>query len=264
MSKKTTDIEKKLKSEGTDIDTLAAKLDALTSSFKTAKSLSFEYEGENQLRVTMETERLRLASCIDSDDTRKYYTALLSDPKVMEKNGYGGPNAPWTITTDIEDYSSRWNHNNPFSALSIFEKDTDDDETQQPFVGTVILKESSHSKKPGTAILSFYINQKYWSTSFKQMKPKEEDLKTKKEWKGIGTEAVSAVVQDYAPALKKHDYKLKQKQFATVDQSFDSINATARKDNIGSCIILERVGMTCTGEKEMFGNGLRKCYTKKV
>lgn len=248
--------------EETAVAALTKKLDAIAAHFKAAKSVSFEHEGENQLRVTIETERLRLASCITSTETQEHYTALLSDPIVMEKNGHGFPYSQSVIADKINDYSSRWNHNIPFSALSIYEKDTEDDEAQK-FVGTVILEESHLSTKPGTAILSYYLSPKYWNGAFKQQS--EEERKVKQEWKGIGTEAVSAVVQDYAPELRKRDYKVTQLQWGRpTQQSFTSIDASVRKDNTGSWKILEKVGMTCVCEKEMFGNGLRKCYTKKI
>src|SRR5258708_5574228 len=100
----------------------------------------------------------------------------------------------------------------------LYKNDSDD------FLGNVVL---GHGNTAGESELAYLFMKNCWK-------------------QGFGTEAVTPVVREYAPATVNEGYKLEGKPLC-------KIVATSRPDNPASCRILERVGMKKTGEEQKFG-----------
>ena len=183
---------------------------------KIPAQVSFEVEGENHLIVHIDTERLHLESV-----KKKYleeYQALFADPKVMEKFAEGKPRDRKVTESRVNTWIERFETNNPFSSLAVRLRDADE------FLGQVVL---GGGDKAGTSELAYLFKAKHWG-------------------KGLGTEAVGSVVQEYAPQVVDKGYKIN-------NVPLESIVATARMDNPGSYKILDKLGMHRVGESEKFG-----------
>jgi RimJ/RimL family protein N-acetyltransferase len=112
--------------------------------------------------------------------------------------------------------------------LAVFKKDSGE------FIGHVVLE---HGDKAGESELAYLFNRPYWG-------------------QGYGSEAVSAVVKDYALATMEEGYSLDGK-------SLEKIVATTRPDNPASVRILEKTGMHIVGTDEKFG-APRRHYAIKL
>lgn len=187
--------------------------------------ISFERDGENALTVNIDTERLFMRSVQAKEFDYENYAALYKSPEVMEKFGTGCTIHREAIETSIKDvWAKRWHDNDPYSSLATFEKSTD------RFIGHVMLGHGD--KKPGEAGIFYLFKKEIWG-------------------KGYGSEAVSSVVQEYAPAIVQEGYQVNGKPL-------EAIKASARPDNIGSIRILEKVGMQSIGEEEIYGHMRKK------
>ncbi|MBA3660592.1 MAG: GNAT family N-acetyltransferase [Gammaproteobacteria bacterium] len=170
-----------------------------------------------ELHVNLETERLYIESV-----TTAYlydYANLLGNPDVMTKFGDG---KAWDFDytkNRVGTWVERWNANDPFSSLSISKNDDDN------FIGHVVL---GYGDEPGQAEIAYVFDKSTWGH-------------------GYGKEAVSAVVNEYAPELIRQDYQVKGKDFT-------SITATARPDNEASVRILKSVGMKPIREEVKYGH----------
>ncbi len=123
------------------------------------------------------------------------------------------------MRTRINDvWVKRWREHDPYTGLAVFRNDTDD------FLGHVVL---GHGDAPGESELAYLFNRPHWG-------------------KGYGSEAVTAVVKEYAPATVKEGYLLDGKPL-------ERIVATARLDNPASGRILEKVGMQFVRAEEKYG-----------
>ncbi len=136
----------------------------------------------------------------------------------MRKFATGQTKTREEVVARIKDvWVKRWHQNDPYNGLAAFKKDTDE------FLGHVVL---GHSGVQGQSEHAYLFMKNYWG-------------------KGFGTEAVPAVVKDYAPATVKEGYTLEGK-------TLEKIIATARPDNPGSVKILEKLGMHKIGEEEKY------------
>lgn len=206
--------------------------------------LSFETVGENELFVSIETERLQLNSI--SDQHTKEYLELFADPNVVAKFGDGKPKDPNVFKDRVVNWIARWKNKNPFSALAVSLKKSELPSTglsagpgagaetvDSPFIGNVILGGADPAKvriedqELYASELAYLFHTRSWG-------------------KGFGTEAVTAVVQDYAPALADRHYRVN-------NNAFEAICATSRVDNPGSRKILLFQGMKRIGETFKFG-----------
>ncbi len=171
------------------------------------------------LNVCIETDRLYLKSA--TAENLNDYSKLLGDAEVMAKF-YDGK--PWTIDktkTHFGTWIQRWANHDPFSSLAVFKKD------DNTFIGHVVL--GYGDDKPGQSELAYVFDKKMWG-------------------KGFGKEAVSAIVNEYAPELVRLKYKLEGKPFT-------SIIATTRPDNVASFKILKNsLGMESIKEEVKYGN----------
>ncbi|WP_342147835.1 GNAT family N-acetyltransferase [Rickettsiella endosymbiont of Aleochara curtula] len=170
----------------------------------------------NQLKVTIETERLIMQSTTHShfSDYKNLFTMPENMYKVMDGN-------PWSadkIGEQHHQWVARWNNDSPFSSLAILKNDTDE------FIGHVLLGDGD---QPGSAELAYVFDKKFWG-------------------KGYGKEAIPIMVQEYAPELVKRDYRLTGKKFTRIE-------ATARTDNQASIRLLLAAGMSKFSEKLKWG-----------
>ena len=191
-----------------------------------SSQVSFSVNQHDALLVTIDTQRLHMRSLKSSEEDRNSYVALFSDPEVMGKYATGKPKTKEETETRIkETWVKRWHENDPYSALAVFKKDTAE------FIGHVVI---GHGDEAGQAELAYLFNKDHWR-------------------QGYGTEAVTAVVKEYAPATVAEGY--------TLDGSpLETITATARPDNPASIKILEKLGMDKTGKDEKYG-ALRHHYS---
>jgi RimJ/RimL family protein N-acetyltransferase len=182
--------------------------------------VNFFINDQDQLSVTIDTERLHIRSVEAKEEDYASYAALFGDPNVMCKYAFGHTKTRLEMEAQINDvWVKRWHKNDPYSGLVVFNKDTDE------FVGHVAL--GYGEVIPGQCELAYHIMKDHWR-------------------KGYGTEAVTAVVREYAPATIEKGYTLEGK-------TLEKIIATARPDNPVSIKILEKLGMKKIGEEEKFG-----------
>lgn len=198
----------------------------------------FEKNSEtNQLKVTITTERLMIASTQPThlSHYKKLFMNSENMLKVMDRN-------PWSennIGKRHEQWVAYWRNDNPFSSFAVFKKDTGE------FIGHVVLEETN---QPGSAELAYAFDKQFWG-------------------KGYGKEIIPVIVQEYVPELIKRDYKL-------AGENFKRIEATARPDNPASINLLKAAGLKKFSEKPKWGqlrhfffintNELTECPTQQL
>ncbi|WP_218813936.1 GNAT family N-acetyltransferase [Rickettsiella endosymbiont of Dermanyssus gallinae] len=178
----------------------------------------FEINDKNQLTVTIQTERLYMQSVVENDFT--HYSQLFSDAENVAKFCYGKPwDAMGETKPCLDAWIKRWNHNDPFSALTVSKQDTGE------FIGHIVLEPE---EEPGHIEVGYAFDKKNWG-------------------KGYGKESVIAVVREYAPELINRNYKVN-------GEDFTAIVATARPDNEASVKILQAAGMKIVREEFKFAH----------
>jgi RimJ/RimL family protein N-acetyltransferase len=190
-----------------------------THSYRGNSEINFFSDDQDGLSVTIDTDRLHIRSVEATEDEYDRYEALFGSQDVMGKFATGQTKTREEMRTRINDiWVKRWQEHDPYTGLAVFRNDTDD------FLGHVVL---GHGDAPGESELAYLFNRPYWR-------------------KGYGSEAVTAVVKEYAPATVKEGYLLDGKVLET-------IVATARPDNPASGRILEKVGMQFIRAEEKYG-----------
>jgi ribosomal-protein-alanine N-acetyltransferase len=170
--------------------------------------IQFSLNG-SKLSVSIDTPRLSIRS-VTLDDV-DHYTSLFADSDVMKKYASGQPNTDRAaIENRIKGWAERWGKNDPFNGMAVFDKKTGE------FVGHIVLGRSD--EKNGVSELAYLFHKEYWR-------------------QGLGTEAVSAIVNHYAPEILKRNYKLD-------GDEFNRITATTRVDHEFSRKILETAGLS--------------------
>ena len=188
-----------------------------THTYHANSEVNFFLNEREELTVTIDTDRLHIRSVEASDCSS--YAALFSDEDVMSKYGFGQTKTQEETESRVKDmWVKRWHQRDPYAGLAVFNNDTDD------FLGHVVI---GHGDEPGQSELAYLFMKNYWN-------------------KRYGSEAVTAVVKDYAPATVAEGYTLEGKPLET-------ITATARPDNPASVKILEKLGMHKIGEEEKYG-----------
>jgi [ribosomal protein S5]-alanine N-acetyltransferase len=177
------------------------------------------------LFVTIDTPRLHMRSVQPIEADYRRYAKLYGDPEVMAKYAAGQTKSKEEITARIRDlWAKRWRENDPYSGLAVFKKD------DHAFIGHVVL---GHGDAPGESEIAYLFHKQFWN-------------------QGYGTEAVRALVKDYAPETVRQGYLMDGKPLTR-------IGATTRPDNPASVRILEKIGMHLVGKEEKYG-ALRHCY----
>lgn len=191
--------------------------------FEVAPKITFTQIGKKGLFVTIETENLLIRSVLPQDLDE--CIRLWGDEKVMATFGNGEPIVD--IPERMPNWLRRWNNGNPFSPLSIFEKDTN------KFLGNALLTSGEKGEVELGAVLNVF------------------------SWKlGVATKVGTAIVEYYVPQLIQKEYK-------SGDEIIKSIFATARKDNHASNKLLEKWGMEKDKDVEKHG-ATRNFYRKDL
>lgn len=191
-----------------------------------SSKVNFFLDEHEALTVTIDTDRLHIRSVEASEKDYSSYAALFGDKEVMEKFATGETKTQTEMQDRINRvWVHRWHAKDPYSGLAVFKNDTDE------FVGHVSI---GHGDAPGQSELAYLFMKNHWNNRY-------------------GTEAVTAVVKEYAPATVKMGYTLEGK-------TLEKITSTARPDNPHSVKILERLGMHKIGEEEKHGS-LRYFYS---
>ena len=190
-----------------------------THTYRGNSEINFFADDQDGLSVMIDTDRLHIRSVEATEEEYDRYAALFGSKDVMGKFATGQTKTREEMRTRINDvWVKRWREHDPYTGLAVFRNDTDD------FLGHVVL---GHGDAPGESELAYLFNRPHWG-------------------KGYGSEAVTAVVKEYAPATVKEGYLLEGKPL-------ERIVATARPDNPASGRILEKVGMQFVREEEKYG-----------
>lgn len=142
-----------------------------------------------------------------------------------------GTGEAWSVAKTearMDLWISRWNTHDPFSSFAVSKNDDD------TFLGHVVL---GHGDQRGQSELAYVFNKPSWG-------------------KRYGSEAVSSIVNEYAPELVQRGYQLE-------GEDFQSITATVRDDNEASFKILKNAGMQRVREEIKFAH-LRHVFFKSV
>lgn len=187
--------------------------------YRGKSEVNFFLDDNDALAVTIDTDRLHIRSVEASEQDYDSYADLFGSHDVMCKYANGLTKNKDEIQARVRDvWVKRWNEKDPFSGLAIFKKDEDE------FIRHVVI---GHGDVAGQSELAYLLMKRHWGA-------------------GFGTEVVTAVVQEYAPAIISEGYNLDGKPL-------EKITATARPDNPASVKILEKIGMRKIGEEEKFG-----------
>ncbi len=183
-------------------------------------------QSKDGLSVRIETARLILRSITPKDTDA--YTKLHADKEVVRLYASGEPQSKDKVRDRINDiWVKRWKNNDPYSALAVFSKATNE------FLGHAIL---GHGDRPGQSEAAMLIHKQAWDRKY-------------------GTEMAHAL-KDYASATVQKGYLLEGKPL-------DEVVATARTDNAPVIKILKHLGMQITHTSEKFGS-LRHHYSIKL
>jgi RimJ/RimL family protein N-acetyltransferase len=200
-----------------------------THTYRGDFEVNFFFEEDQGLTVTIDTDHLHLRSVTASEKDLSSYTTLFGDPESMKTFASGNTMAGDEVAEMVQGiWAKRWRENDPYSAMAVFKRDTDD------FVGHITL---SHGEHPGEAETGYLFAKAHWG-------------------KGYASEAATAVIQEYAPATVKEGYLLEGKPLTR-------ITGTAKFDNVASLKILQKVGMKKIGEGERYG-ALRHYFAKNL
>jgi RimJ/RimL family protein N-acetyltransferase len=190
-----------------------------THTYRGNSEVNFFLNDHDELAVTIDTDRLHIRSVEASEKDYSSYAALFGDEDVMGKYATGQTKTREDMESRVKDvWVKRWHHTDPYAGLAVFKNDTDD------FLGHVVL---GHGDDAGQSELAYLFTKNHWG-------------------KGFGSEAVTAVVKEYAPATVAEGYTLDGK-------ALEKITATARPDNPASVKILAKLGMHKIGEEEKYG-----------
>lgn len=190
---------------------------------------------EKGTAIVLETQDLILRSVQETD--RKDFQALYTDPEVMlkftdnaQRMKEKGASA-WTeeqrrkADHQLQVFLQRFQEKNPFSAFTIFDKKTGS------FEGFIVTGLTS---KPGCSEMSAIFRKEAWNKTY-------------------ATQATTAVVTRFLPALIKVHYQLKGTPPMIANGPFQELIATTRQDNIYVGRILQKLGMEKTGSIEKWG-----------
>jgi RimJ/RimL family protein N-acetyltransferase len=208
---------------------VATSVSNLVSTYYGKAEINFFSDAERGLSVTIDTKRMHMRSVESTETDYDHYADLFGDQEVMEKYATGQTKTKEEMRTRIDTvWVKRQLEGDPFAGLAIFKKNTDD------FLGHIVL---GHGDIPGAGEVAYLFKQKVWGNRY-------------------GSEAVEAVVKEFAPAIVKEGYTLEGKPL-------EKILATSRADNIASCRILEKVGMHLDRVEEKHG-AMRNHYSLLV
>lgn len=195
--------------------TTSVPLRALYSSYTSPYcEVTFHFDRDKALRVTIETERLRMRSVESSEEEVDRFSVLFGDSEVMAKFGMGKIYSREKIKEKIDSvWADRWRRKFPYSALAVFEKETGE------FMGGVFVDVCLFSSEnPGESGLCFLFHKKFWK-------------------KGFATEAVAAVIEDFLPATIQEGHTVR-------GRTLETVYAAVRSDIPSAAKVLRSLGMS--------------------
>jgi len=189
------------------------------STYQGGSKISFITTPSQGLSVSIETKRLHIRSIEPTEAEYIRYAKLFGNAEVMRKYATGETKSKEEMRKRIEaSWALRWKGKDPYSALAVFKKESGE------FLGHIVL---GHGDYPGESEAAYIFHKQFWG-------------------QGYGGEAVSALIQDYAPATIQEGYLLDGKPLSR-------IVATIRPDNIASIRIAEKVGMIFAMSETKYG-----------
>ncbi len=187
-------------------------------------------ETQQGLMVNISTDNLELTSA--SMEDLDNYCSLFSNPKLMEQYAEGKPRSKKQVKERLAMWASRWNAQDPFSALVVRKKSNTLLE-QDEFIGHIVLGHAYKSAQDASlAGLS----------------------KESAQHQQYAYEAAGALVFFYAPELVQKGYKLPE------GMTLQRITATARPDNTASVKLLEKLGFQVFDQGMPYGDGVVRDY----
>jgi RimJ/RimL family protein N-acetyltransferase len=195
--------------------------------------------------VEIETERLSLRPMQESD--RSDFYALYTDPIAMQKFTDCEQRLKakgitlWTeeqlqkANSRLSSFLRRVRQHDPFNGFAVLDK------TTRQFMGMAIV---GYGEKSGQSEIAFIFRRDA-------------------QGKGFATEAMTALVKGYLPALIKIHYEMTGEPLTVRGVPLSKLMATARTDNQESISVLEKLGMTKTKEIKKWGS-LRGVYELKL
>ncbi|WP_161791858.1 GNAT family N-acetyltransferase [Candidatus Jidaibacter acanthamoebae] len=163
---------------------------------------------------SIQTARLYIRQTFKNDLDN--FISLYGDEKVMEKYTDGNIRNPERIKIMIDINIKRWEEKNPYSSMSIFDKETNE------FMGNIFI--SSFERSDNTGLLGFLFHQKFWN-------------------KGFAKEAAFALTNVFIPYITS----------VSNIETINEIIAYARPDNLASNKILQFCGFELSEVVEKFG-----------
>ena len=184
--------------------------------------ITFEWRdlpNKKGLKVTITTERLTLISTSPEDIPS--LTRLYQDPIVMHhfRNGQ-----LWTTEyaeKRANTWISRWESNDPRGSFSVFLRGD-----SQPYMGNAVL---GVGDEPGRSEMAYLFFSEFWH-------------------QGYAFEAISILVNEYAPLLVAMDYDFGMGFPNAKKTPFLWIDATVGPENTASFRILDKLGFTHRNE----------------
>lgn len=168
---------------------------------------------ENGLSATIETDRLSIRS-VTAEDIPSY-TTLFGDREIMQRSIFGRTKSREEVANRVNDWIELWKKGNPFSSLTILDKERDE------FLGQAVL---GYSDAPGQAeFRALFVN---------------------KAIPGLEAEATTAIVKGYATEAAKKGYKVYGKVLEMV--------TTTTRNNGPTPFLLEKLGMTLIPGNEKY------------
>lgn len=191
-----------------------------THTYQGTSTISFTKNVRDGLSVKIETQRLLILSTKTTKEEVDQVASVFGDPEVMEKFATGTTRTREQIQARIDtSWGPRWKtQNDPYSGFSVFDKKTG------AFMGVMVL---GHGDFPGESEIAYLFHKKFWG-------------------QGYASEAVLALVQEYAPATLLEGYTLE-------GPPLNKIVASSRIDNPASTRILEKTGMQLIKTEEKYG-----------
>lgn len=189
------------------------------SVYQGTSKISFLTTPSHGLSVSIDTKRLHIRSVKSTEAEYIRYAKLFGDADVMRKYATGQTKSKEDMQKRIQkSWVPRWESKDPYSGLAVFKKEDGE------FLGHIVL---GHGDHPGESEVAYIFHKQFWG-------------------QGYGGEAVSALIQEYAPATIREGYLLDGKPL-------ERIVTTVRPDNPASIRIAQKVGMIFVVSEEKYG-----------
>lgn len=185
-------------------------------------SIEFDDIGTRSLKAYIYTPRLQIHSlgCEDDETNNRdlqFLLALYGSQEIMAKYAYGVPLAEDIVKKRVKYFTDEWQNNHcPLSAFMCYSGDEQ--------IGMFNI--SPTYEMPGIAEFA--------------------DISAPQHWKKGFASEIGLLLYKYPSVINKAGYT------DITGANLLAVTATARPDN-GSAFVMDRLGLTCTGEIEKYG-----------